>query len=262
MSSSAMKHFLILLLSAASLLVSEGKRWKIINGNEAIPHSRPYMALIYFETETEEMICGGSLIRPNWVLTAGHCHKWWSQTTVSLGAHSLEGNEAGVQKFSIKKSFPHPKYNRQNLKNDIRLMKLNDSAKLGKTVQLLQLPNTFEDTAAGTVCETAGWGWTERKDNAEFLREVNINVLDRKTCQGRWGKKANITNNLICTVVGPKGQDTCTGDSGGPLICNGFFRGVTSFGQNVCGRQNDASIFTRLTEEYVSWINSTILKYS
>ncbi|CAJ0939786.1 unnamed protein product [Ranitomeya imitator] len=52
------------------------------------------------------------------------------------------------------------------------------------------------------------------------------------------------------------------GDSGGPLICNGFFRGVTSFGENVCGRQNDASIFTRLTEEYVSWINSTILKYS
>ncbi|XP_073536436.1 granzyme A-like [Phyllobates terribilis] len=262
MSSSAMKNFLILFLSAASLLVSEGKTVKIINGNEAVPHSRPYMALIHFETETEEMICGGSLIRPNWVLTAGHCHKWWSLTTVRLGAHSLEGNEQGIQKFSVKKSFPHPKYNRHNLKNDIRLMKLSDSAKLGRTVQLLNLTNTFEDIAAETVCETAGWGWTERNVNAESLREVKISVLDRETCQRHWGKKVDITKNLICTIVGSKGQDTCTGDSGGPLICNGLFRGVTSFGGAVCGQQNDASIFTRLTEEYVSWINSTILKYS
>ncbi|KAM4052760.1 granzyme A-like [Anomaloglossus baeobatrachus] len=257
-----MEHFIILLLSAVCLLVSEGKTVKIINGNEAIPHSRPYMALIYFETETDEMICGGSLIHPNWVLTAGHCHKWGSETSIRLGAHSFEGKEKGAQVFGIFRTIAHPKYNRGTLKNDIRLMKLKGTAKLGKTVAVLPLPKTFEDTAAQTVCETAGWGWTERQDNADFLREVNITVLDREACQKHWKKKVDITDNLICTIVGPKGQDTCTGDSGGPLICKGSFRGVTSFGESVCGKPNDSSIFTRLTKEYVHWINSTISKYS
>ncbi|MEE6515395.1 hypothetical protein FKM82_024146 [Ascaphus truei] len=38
---------------------------EIIGGNEAVPHSRPYMALVNG--------CGGTLIKPNWVLTAAHC---------------------------------------------------------------------------------------------------------------------------------------------------------------------------------------------
>ncbi|XP_075711040.1 granzyme A-like [Rhinoderma darwinii] len=261
MNSSAMKRFLVLLLSAACLLVSEGKTVKIIDGNEVVPHSRPYMALIIFETDFEEMICGGSLIRPNWILTAGHCQKRASIATILLGAHSREGNEKGIQKFRISRSIQHPQYNSSSLKNDIRLIRLRGRAKIGKTVQLLPLPDTFEDIEEGTVCETAGWGWTEENSEADSLRDVNITILNREKCQTIWKKRVEITKNLICTLVGPKGQDTCIGDSGGPLICNGVFRGVTSFGENVCGKPNDASIFTHLTREYVSWINSTTLDH-
>ncbi|XP_040277181.1 granzyme A-like isoform X1 [Bufo bufo] len=258
MCSSAMKGFLILLLSAACLLASEGKRVKIINGDEATPHSRPYMALIIFETEIDEMICGGSLITPNWILTAGHCQKRGSIATVVLGGHSREEYEKGIQKFYISRSIQHPKYNSSTLKNDLRLIRLRGKARLWKNIKLLPLPEKFEHIEEGTVCETAGWGRTENKVEAQSLREVNITILNRETCQKHWNNRVEITNNVICTKVGPKGQDTCIGDSGGPLICNGAFTGVTSFGENVCGRPNDASIFTRLTEEYVSWIKSTI----
>ncbi|XP_066457952.1 granzyme A-like isoform X2 [Eleutherodactylus coqui] len=255
-----MKTLLILFLSAACLLISEGTKVKIIHGNEAIPHSRPYMALLIFETETEEMICGGSLIKPNWILTAGHCQKPRSLVTVLLGAHSREGREKGIQALRIAKSIQHPQYNHSNLKNDLRLIKLRGNARLGKNIQLLPLPEISEDIEAGSVCETAGWGVTEKKIEADYLREVNITILNRDKCQKRWQHRVNITQNLLCTSVGPNGQDSCTGDSGGPLICNGVYRGVTSFGENVCGQANDASIFTRLTKEYISWINSTIAK--
>ncbi|EOA92879.1 Granzyme K, partial [Anas platyrhynchos] len=44
---------------------------EIIGGAEVKPHSRPFMALII--REKTEVICGGALIKPNWVLTAAHC---------------------------------------------------------------------------------------------------------------------------------------------------------------------------------------------
>lgn len=42
---------------------------RIIGGQEVIPHSRPYMALLKNNRE----ICAGALIADDWVLTAAHC---------------------------------------------------------------------------------------------------------------------------------------------------------------------------------------------
>ncbi|XP_068127839.1 granzyme A-like [Hyperolius riggenbachi] len=252
---------LLLLLSSACFLLCKGA--EIIHGREATPHSRPYMALITFETQFEQKICGGSLIKDNWVLTAGHCQMPGAFIAVFLGSHSRGGNERLRQKFTVLRSIVHPNYNRSNLHNDLRLIKLRGKATLNKAVKLLPLPETFEDVNGESVCETAGWGKTEKLDAADHLLEVNVTILDREKCVAHWNeKKVLITQNMTCTSVGPSGQDTCTGDSGGPLICNGVFRGVTSFGPKVCGQDHESSVFTRLTKAYVKWISETIAKRS
>ncbi|KAM5193593.1 granzyme A-like isoform 2-T2 [Mantella aurantiaca] len=253
-----MKLFLLLLL-AMCLLLCEGARIKIIDGNEANPHSRPYMALIVYETNYGEILCGGSLINRRWVLTAGHCQLLGSVITIILGAHAKNINEREQQVFRHPTGYSHPQYNKTNYFNDLKLYKLSRPAKLGKAVKLLPLPKTFDDLEEGTVCETAGWGKTEIDDDSNVLLEVNVTVLNRKKCADRYiNKEYKITENMMCTSVGPKGQDTCSGDSGGPLICNGVFSGVTSFGPKKCGQPNEASVFTRLTQEYINWINSKI----
>ena len=66
---------------------------RIINGEEAIPHSFPWMVSI--QGQIDPHYCGASFLSPNWVLTAGHCGKiiftgeYFSDQVV-LGEHNRD----------------------------------------------------------------------------------------------------------------------------------------------------------------------------
>lgn len=67
-------------------------------------------------------------------------------------------------------------------------------------------------------------------------------------------------SNIIC-AGGRKGQDTCSGDSGGPLMqtavekeqANWFLFGVISGGPRICGEEGRPGYNTRVTY-YRDWI--------
>lgn len=52
------------------VVVAAGK--KVVGGEEALPHSIPFQVRLLIES-FETFQCGGSLISPNYVLTAAHC---------------------------------------------------------------------------------------------------------------------------------------------------------------------------------------------
>ncbi|MEE6458223.1 hypothetical protein FKM82_000226, partial [Ascaphus truei] len=182
------------------------------------------------------------------------------KTTITLGAHSIRGKEQEKQHFKVLKSIPHERYNKKTFANDIQLLKLSGKAELGKAVRILPLPKDYNDIKEGAVCETAGWGRTTngKIEGSDKLMQVNVTIIDRKTCKDKWKPTYNITEDMMCTGDKKGGKDTCKGDSGGPLICKGVFRGITSFGKRKCGLPGDASVYTRLTKKYVAWIKQKI----
>nr|CCQ71729.1 serine protease 1 [Channa striata] len=211
----------------------------IVGGRDAAPHSRPYMASLQVQGQH---ICGGSLVREDFVLTAAHCETPTPYIVV-LGADSLTSNEPTKQQFTAVRSIPHPKYDGHA--NDIMLLKLNGSAQLTEAVQLASL--STGRLKAVSECITVGWGDIgDNKTLASVLQEVNVTTLSQQTCRRRWGR-VPISNTMVCGVGKKELQGFCSGDSGGPLVCDGAAAGIVSFSGLRCGDPVTPDVYTRIS---------------
>nr|XP_008530617.1 PREDICTED: granzyme A [Equus przewalskii] len=238
------------------LLIPEDFCEKIIGGNEVTPHSRPYMVLL-----NGDKVCAGALIADNWVLTAAHC-VMNRKSEVILGAHSKTKKEPEKQIMFVKKEFISPCYDPETHESDLKLLQLNKKATINKNVAILRLPKKGDDVKPGTVCRVAGWGkYSNRSPASDILREVNVTVIDRKVCNDpkHYNFKPVIGLNMICAGNLRGGKDSCNGDSGSPLICEGTFRGVTAFGlPGKCGDPRGPGIYSLLSKKHLNWIIKTM----
>ncbi|XP_041090838.1 granzyme A-like isoform X2 [Polyodon spathula] len=227
---------------------------EIIGGKEVVKHSRPYMALIQ---RTNILLCGGALISSKWVVTAAHCYD--ASLQVTLGVHSRTKKDKAWQIRKVKMSVPHPYYDNKTKVNDIMLLKLDKAVKKNKNVSFLPLPKSKKDIQAGIDCRIAGWGLVKNMDRkgSDVLMEANVTVIDRRKCNSEeyYNLDPVITVDMLCagSVDNKVRTDSCKGDSGGPLICNGEFRAVTSFGDK-CGILKKPGVYTLLSQKYIQWI--------
>lgn len=86
----------------------------IVNGLQAEPGSWPWQVRLYRSGNDEKGICGGSLIAPQWVLTAAHCLKGLDEVWVGSGSVVLEDLE--VERAEA--FFIHPTYGSPPLSAD------------------------------------------------------------------------------------------------------------------------------------------------
>ncbi|XP_036881917.2 kallikrein-13 isoform X6 [Manis javanica] len=183
---------------------------------------------------------------------------------VYLGKHALGRVEAGEQVRKVVRSIPHPHYQvsptHQNHEHDIMLLGLQSPVRLGGRIRVL--PLSHEDRLPpGTCCRVSGWGTTTSPQVSypQALQCANIQLRSEEECRRIY--PGRITPNMLCAGTEEGGKDSCEGDSGGPLTCNGTLHGIISWGDLPCGQPDRPGVYTRVSR-YVSWIQETIRKYT
>ncbi|XP_044140310.1 serine protease ami-like [Bufo gargarizans] len=228
-------------------------RGRILGGSPSVVSSRPY--LVSLQVDGIHM-CGGLLISDEWVLSAAHCKPDSVNKTLQavLGTNSLTDPKKLVYVIDIQ--IMHPLYNKTTKQHDLLLLKLPQKVPLSKSVS--PLPYQMEDILIqpNTLCLVAGWGKIRRTGRkTDVLNEAMVPVISPEICNRRDYYHGEITANMMC--AGDNRRDSCEGDSGGPLICNGVAEAIVSSGSSVCGNLKRPGVYTRIYP-YNVWIVDTM----
>ncbi|XP_072122112.1 trypsin-like isoform X4 [Mobula birostris] len=221
---------------------------KIVGGYECPEHSTPWIVSL----NVGYHLCGGSLISENWVVSAAHCYK--RRIQVRLGEHDITVAEGTEQFIESEVVLRHPRYDYYTLDYDIMLIKLSQPAALNRNVAAISLPT--QCPMAGDECLISGWGNTKDPgaDYSGRLQCLKAPILSQRVCQNSYPWR--ITKDMICIGFLEGGKDSCEGDSGGPVVCDGVLQGVVSWGDG-CAERFYPGVYTRVCN-FVSWIEKTM----
>ncbi|XP_057363298.1 ovochymase-2 isoform X2 [Manis pentadactyla] len=248
---------------------------RIVGGSQVEKGSYPWQLSL---KRREKHICGGTIISPQWVITAAHCvanRNPASVLNVTAGEHDLSRTEPGEQVLTTDTIIIHPYFStKKPMDYDIALLKMAGTFHFGQSVGPVCLPEPGEQFEAGFICTTAGWGrLAEDGMLPQVLQQVNLPILTQEECLAALLtlKKPISGRTFLCTGFPDGGRDACQGDSGGSLMCRNkkgawTLAGVTSWGLG-CGRgwrnnvqkddQGSPGIFTNLSK-VLPWIHEHI----
>lgn len=230
----------------------------------------PHMALLGYgeDTESADWLCGGTLISHRYVLTAAHClssRALGPVKYIALGLLKRSDPRDTWQIYNVQASIPHPEYQPPSKYHDIALLVTDKWVPFSPEV----LPACL---TAGRVQEQAfatGWGATgHREALADTLQTVTLTAYTEEECMGFFPPHRQLQNGYdhstqMCYGAKDQINDTCEGDSGGPLQvpsvlspCVHTIIGVTSHGK-PCGFVGGSGVYTRV-EYYVPWIEGIV----
>merc|ERR1711934_989190 len=206
---------------------------RIVGGTDAYPGEFPHQIMLT-RGVGGSLMCGGSIVGSNKVITAGHCCDGMSASKlgVEVGSYNLYEDDPDQASFAVSDVGLHEDYDSwNNINYDICIL-----------------------TLEGTICTVCGWGTTTEGGSLDrVLQKVDVPVVSDDHCRDSYGQ-ADITDSMICAGLDQGGKDSCQGDSGGPFMRGNQLSGVVSWGYG-CAEAGYPGVYTQ-TSYFVDWVNS------
>ncbi|WP_369434357.1 trypsin-like serine protease [Psychromonas sp. MME1] len=250
---------------------------RIVGGADSDPFEWPTMVSIKVNRFRGQHFCGGSLIAPQWVVTAAHCvfdnnDNLFNVNDIvaTIGEYDLNSSPV-TPATELIQIIAHPDFNNESLVNDIALLKL--ATAVGNDTPIMDIIDTESTTSLISLnfpVTAMGWGSTVSYDPNQptspsypnILQQVELELYRDSTCSQQLG--SNYKPQMLCASTPEGGQDTCTGDSGGPLLVNSNLGwqqiGIVSWGYG-CALTNYPGVYTRISL-YKNWIATTTKTFS
>lgn len=223
--------------------------------NEAQFGEFPWQAVLFFSNFTFK--CGASLVEDRWLLTGAHCVAGYQpgDFKVRLGEWQVDKYDEPLNYIDVDIAalYVHPNFDASNLHNDIAVIELAAPVVPQYHINTICIPRPGQLPAVGTRCFATGWG-KDAFDGAyqARLKKVDVPFVEHSYCQDllrrtRLGKYFQLDQSFMC-AGGEENIDACTGDGGGPLVCEDpasgayFLQGITAWGIN-CGQLDVPGVY-------------------
>ncbi|XP_065223074.1 trypsin-1-like [Planococcus citri] len=250
------------------------RKKRIAGGTIAEENEFPWMAalkLTYRDRSTS--FCGATIITKQHVLTAAHCVDGYTAgqpIEAALGRHyQKQRYERNEKIVGIKEIIRHPGFDFKSRSgnNDIAILKLNRTISFNiPQIQPACLPSSENEDYVDNFGTVIGWGFTgDSISTTNGIRKLEVPIIPTNDCRINYSHRNasfSVTDNMMC-AGGIKGQDTCMGDSGGPLQIDldglGTMKvvGIVSWGGGCSDEPDYPTVYTRI-DRYKHWIHDNI----
>ncbi|XP_040031192.2 hepatocyte growth factor a isoform X1 [Gasterosteus aculeatus] len=200
-------------------------------------------------------LCGGSLIREDWILTDQQC---FTSCVPDLRDYTVQ---VGLRHLNESSSHPRLRISRLICGpegSNLVMLKLVDPAPVSEGASTIHLPVKECHIPEGTNCTMYGWGETKNTGHDEALNALTMPMVNNDMCSQI---KGDAGERRIC-AGGKRGEGVCDKDNGGPLVCQEHERKVVigvSIQRTKCASSQPA-LFVNVAF-YSEWIYKVFRLY-